>query len=348
MIVISDLAKLNSTQKLIDKAFLDYVQISVQCDIVANMRKAFNVIHSRENVIHVLEQHDHSITAYCEKFKLYISGNSLKLYITGNQFVGKNLAENLVEVEGILLKLKYFFTIDEGKPVEPLSRNAWERTQKIVGCEYHEYLKQFPLIGWRPLQLVKWATMSVSRIDFALNVKPQKLSDISIFYKGNSTITEYYDKTTNAITGKSVGNKKETVRLSIYQKWLAKNIIPTIAKYGTDEFTRIEWSIGRRALKRLGEGRIHIPRLDELDLETFTILMGICVSNKIITLNTKLVYDKEKYRKTIKVEKRAQQIEIQHFDMIQGILKRYQHLDDYNDVDILIRRMRETAIKGYK
>ncbi len=139
-------------------------------------------------------------------------------------------------------------------------------------------------------QCIQMKNPTVYRIDIASNIPTMELEPITFTGKQNKThsINSYHRdlsvKNNKKVTGYSVGNRgRDKLQLRIYLKGYDKNKAHDIIRFGTDDFTRVEYELGTKYIKDRG-----FQKLDQLfntkGFVTETIKKSLRQPQKTITM----------------------------------------------------------------
>ena len=95
--------------------------------------------------------------------------------------------------------------------------------------------------------------LTVSRIDLAVNlVNPMNLDGLMLYTKNHKGMQRSSWSESGHTNGISWGKSgSQGVRLSVYEKWKSPNARFAIKKFGTSQFYRMEYNIGRKHLTRV-------------------------------------------------------------------------------------------------
>lgn len=157
---------------------------------------------------------------------IFYNKNDIKIEFKGAFFKGKNIKSDIENLR------KHYFLL--------LAETIFSTSSKFAVS-------------------IKINRQTVYRIDVSTNIPTINLNNITFsgkYNKGHQTKSYQYDKRegyNEFITGWECGSRgRKTVQLKIYLKHYDKNKKHDIIRFGTDDFTRIEYEIGAEFCHKFG------------------------------------------------------------------------------------------------
>jgi len=138
----------------------------------------------------------------------------------------------------------------------------------------------------------KTDNFKISRLDVCINFPPIELGNLKPLCARMRNYRKYTQD--NVITGYSIGARGgSALHCRIYHKFMQnrQELLKALNKYGTSNFTRLEYEIGKDHLRKLGIENF-TQLLTEYSHNKLTRIFRYCVNNKSFLLNDEPIIDK--------------------------------------------------------